>query len=262
MDEEELESHLSQITTVWKQILAAQQGASDEAARAREQVLLRYDRAVLLYLRACLGDEDHNGHVAEELAQEFALKFVRGAFKHLDPGRGRFRDYVKAVLRNLVSEYRRKRNAAPASLDDQGCDPAAPDPASDEADREFLRGCREALLLRAWQELAEYERQTGSPYHTVLRCHAEDPGLSSAELARQVAALLGKESTAEAVRQLLHRARLKYADFLAEVVARSLPTDSLEEIEKELIELDLQPYCKSALERRKRKGSLPQRDTR
>jgi hypothetical protein len=52
-----------------------------------------YHRAVHRYLLGALRDED----AAEELFQEFALRFVRGDFRWADRGRGRFRDEAAEV---------------------------------------------------------------------------------------------------------------------------------------------------------------------
>jgi DNA-directed RNA polymerase specialized sigma24 family protein len=43
--------------------------------------------------------------VADDLAQEFALRFLRGDFQRADPERGRCRDYLKRALINLVHDY-------------------------------------------------------------------------------------------------------------------------------------------------------------
>src|SRR3712207_7176976 len=48
---------------------------------------------------------------AEELLQEFAVRFLRGDFRRADPQRGRFRDYVKTALIHLVIDHQRAEQA-------------------------------------------------------------------------------------------------------------------------------------------------------
>jgi hypothetical protein len=109
----------------------------------------------------------------------------------------------------------------------------------------FLDGWREELLAQVWAALAEVERQSGQPYHAVLRGKVE--GLRSARLAARLSAGRGKPFTEDGVRQVLRRARKKFAELLVQEVARSLQTSDSEALERELLELGLLDYCKSAL---------------
>lgn len=70
-------------------------------------------------------------------------------------------------------------------------------------------------------------------------------------MAERLGSLLAKPLTADGVRQLLHRAREKFAAFLLDDVAQSLQNPSNEELEQELIDLNLLEYCRPDLERRK-----------
>jgi RNA polymerase sigma-70 factor (ECF subfamily) len=69
-------------------------------------------------------------------------------------------------------------------------------------------------------------------------------------MAAQLSTELGKPLTAAGVRQLLHRARERFADLLLEEVAQSLAEPSPERLEQELLELGLLEYCRPALQRR------------
>jgi RNA polymerase sigma-70 factor (ECF subfamily) len=245
-DEREVDRHLSQITTLWTLVFRAHQ-APREAARAAQLALWqRYGSAVCRYLFRVLGDPA----AVAELSQEFALRLVRGDFQRVDPQRGRFRDYVKTVVLHLLVDYRRQRQAQPGPLPaDSAVLTAAPAGAAD--DQEFLEQWRQELLERAWEALAELQRQTGQPFHTVLRLRVEQPGLRSAQLAEQAAAHLGRAFTVAALRQALHRAREKFADLLLEEVERSLETSEPGPLEQEVLDLGLLPYCRSALARRR-----------
>jgi RNA polymerase sigma-70 factor (ECF subfamily) len=96
-------SRLSGIETLWSVVRRAHGDTTVVVRPAQEQLLARYGGAVQRYLRACLRGED----AAAEVFQEFALRFVRGDFRHADPARGRFRDFVKTALRHLVVDYHR-----------------------------------------------------------------------------------------------------------------------------------------------------------
>jgi RNA polymerase sigma-70 factor (ECF subfamily) len=102
----------------------------DAASAARQLLVERYGGAVRNYLRAVLGDPD----AADELAQEFALGLVRGEFRRADPRRGRFRNYIKAVLFHLVARHRRAARRTPRPMSDYGSDVIdVPAPADDES---------------------------------------------------------------------------------------------------------------------------------
>jgi RNA polymerase sigma-70 factor (ECF subfamily) len=247
MDEQEINHRLSQIITRWSVVLQAHQATKVEVVTAAQKVLMqRYCGAVYRYLLAAVRDS----HLADELAQEFALAFVRGDFKRVDPGRGRFRDYVKTVLFHLVSTHHRKRQKLPRSLPAEFPEPAAAPEEVTPSDQEFLSRWREELLARTWEALEAIEKKTGQLYHTVLRFRAKNPGMQSAQVAEQLGAQLGKRLTAVGVRQTLHRARDKFADLLLDEVICSLETTDLDKVEQELIDLGLLSYCQDALQKR------------
>jgi hypothetical protein len=81
----------------------------------------------------------------------------------------------------------------------------------------------------------------------VLRCKTAQPNLHATELAQQVSGQLGRPITAEAMRQLLHRARRRFAELLVEEVERTLDTTEPGQVAEELIDLGLMCYCRSAV---------------
>jgi DNA-directed RNA polymerase specialized sigma24 family protein len=215
---------------------------------AQQELLQRYAGAIYRYLLAALNDPD----AADEVAQEFAYCLVRGDFAEADPGRGRFRDFLKTVLFHLIVNHQRTRNkqARLLPLPVGEAEPAVVVSPDAESEREFLRLWREELLDHAWGALAEEQGRAGPDGYTVLRLRAEQPGLSSSQMAEHLGPRLGKEVTAVGVRQALHRARRRFAELLVEEVARSLVDATPEQIEQELIDLELLVYCRPALERR------------
>jgi RNA polymerase sigma-70 factor (ECF subfamily) len=217
-------------------------GPAEAANAAYQELLQLYGGAVRRYLLGAVRDAE----VAEELAQEFALRFVRGDFRRADPERGRFRDYLKTALIHLVTDHHRARHQWPQPLPTQGHEPAAPDVSGADSERQFLNSWREELLERTWQSLAE----ANPPFHAVLLLRVENPELPSPQMAEQLTAKLGKAVNSAWVRKTLQRAHDKFADLLLEEVAQSLAEATPAVLRQELQELDLLRYCSSALERR------------
>jgi RNA polymerase sigma-70 factor (ECF subfamily) len=237
---------LSRISTIWTLVRQAH-GGSSGAGSAQEALMERYSGAVHRYLLACLQDP----HAADEVFQDFALRFLRGDFKNAHPERGRFRSYVKSALFHLITDYRRQQKRALPQTPDL-VEPAAKAPEVLESDRAFLSSWRDELMERTWQALREWERTTGHPYHTILRFRVDQPLLSSEQMAERLGPVLGRSLSVAAARQALHRAREKFADLLLEEVAQSLEGPTREQLEAELIDLEILSYCRSALERRER----------
>ena len=236
---------LSRIDTLWTVVCQAKD--PDGAVRAAQQRLLeRYGGAVRRYLLAATRDPD----AADELGQEFALRFLRGGLRGATQERGRFRDYLKGVLIHLVANHHhsgKKRLVQHAA--------GHPEPADDSAadqEKVFLVGWRDELLARAWAALEEQERASGQPFHTVLRFRAEHPDAASQAMAERLQETLGKPLTPAGVRQTLHRARDRFADLLLDEIAAGLRHPTTADLEEELTELGLLEYCRPALGRRGR----------
>lgn len=241
--------HLSRIPTQWSVVRRAH-GDQTDVRSAQQMLLDRYGGAVRRYALAALRDED----AADEVFQEFALKFVRGDFGQADPERGRFRAFVKTVVYRLIVDHQRrgKKRRQEGLLHSNVPEPEATDREADGDDALFRASWRDELLARCWQRLAELEAEDGKPYHTVLRYRVDHPDLRSPELAEGLSRQLGKPINAGAARVLLHRAREAFADLMLDEVNESLAEGTLEEMEQELIELDLLEYCRPALDRQRK----------
>jgi RNA polymerase sigma-70 factor (ECF subfamily) len=234
---------LSQIETLWSVVCrAGGERAAGGVSVAQQQLLERYGKVAHRYLLGALRDAD----AADELSQEFALRFVQGSLRGADPQRGRFRDYLKGVLIHLIGDHhrRRRRNPLPLAAEFDPATSAAPM----EADDAFLVSWRDELLNRGWKALLQLEEQSGQRYHTVLRFRAEHAELRSEQMATELGLLLGHSVTAGWVRQTLHRARGKFAAVLIDEVTQTLVDPTLEELEQELIDIGLHEYCRPALE--------------
>jgi RNA polymerase sigma-70 factor (ECF subfamily) len=241
MKREEPGQSLSSISTLWTVVSRAHGGSGQGVSAAQGELLQRYNRAIQRYLLGAL----HDPEAADELGQEFALRFIRGDFAGADPQRGRFRDFVKGVLSHLIADFYRKR-ARLRNLPEGMPEPAAPDPGSD---KEFLKSWRDELMQHAWDALADEQARTGKPFHTVLRFRTDHPELKSDQLAEQLPTLLGSKVTAAWVRQTLHRARQKFIDLLLHAVLDTMSQPTMDDLEAELGELGLMKYCGPALQR-------------
>jgi RNA polymerase sigma-70 factor (ECF subfamily) len=181
---------------------------------------------------------------------------VRGDFGKVDPERGRFRAFVKTVVYRLIVDYqrRKKKLGREGAMHSNIAEPAADADEQEHSDVLFANSWRDELLARCWQRLEEDEKESGKPYHSVLRYRVEHPDLRSPELAEGLSKELGKPINAGAVRVLLHRSRELFAEILLDEVAESLTSGSLDEAEQELIDLELHEYCRPALDKRREKG--------
>src|SRR6516165_8565524 len=121
----EAEPRLADMSTQWSLIFDSRSGTPEQVSLALSRLMCRYAGAVHRYLLKALKDPN----AAAEVSQDFAVRFLRGDFKHGDPSRGRFRDYVKRAVQNLMKDYYRKRRrdgaapivpglSEPSALDD------------------------------------------------------------------------------------------------------------------------------------------------
>jgi RNA polymerase sigma-70 factor (ECF subfamily) len=248
--------NLADVPTLWSRVLRAQETQGDTAARARGDLLVRYHEAIQRYLRAELRDD----HAADKLYSDFAVRVleVDPFLKRADPERGRFRDYLRAVLRRMIFDHYRARGREAGKreplLADGDNEPVAP-PADADADRRFTELWRQEMVNQAWRGLEQAEQKTGQPYYTAARLQEEQPGLRSAQVAERLSGALGRPFTAAGVRKLVQRGRELFGELLVREVARSLQEtpgvkSSKDRLEQELIDLGLLfSYCKEALAR-------------
>ena len=245
MENVAIEPRLSQMSTQWAMVFQAHSGTPDEASKAASQLMCRYAGAVHRYLLKALKNPD----AASELDQEFAVRFLRGDFRHCDPERGRFRDYVKRAVQNLINDYYRRKRPN-VSLDYRLRRAGGRRQRTRPIREQFLESWRNDLLDRAWNALSELERSSRQPYFTVLRSRVEHPDLKSNELAKRLSAALGRPLTAGALRQALQRSRQKYVDYLIDEVLGSLDHPTRDALEEELSDLKLLDQCRPYLKRR------------
>ena len=145
---------------------------------------------------------------AEDLTQDVMLRvFCHGVLDRVAPARGRFRNLMCAVARNVVRQYRERRAAAKRdavvhSLEDLGLDLSEAETESD-FDREWVRH----LLARSLERLREYYPQ----YHAALMAAFEDDGPRERLAARL-------KLTPHQLKNALHRGKQKLIQYLRDEV--------------------------------------------
>lgn len=241
-------SRLSRIETLWSVIKVAHQQAPDSAApqklaEAQQKLLELYGSAIKRYLLASVRNPD----TADELFQDFAVRFVNGEFKSADPTKGKFRSFVKTVLARMIALHFRKLKSCKEKHVSDKMELESADESKPEDEVVFLASWREELLARTWTALAQYDAEHGTCHDTILRIRVSDPSLSSEQLAHKIELATGSQTSSGSARVKVHRAREKFAEILIDVVSDSLESRERHEIEGELIELGLIDYCKEAL---------------
>lgn len=208
-------------TTVWATIRAA--GAGREGAVG--ELVGRYRPAVVRFAR-CRGVDEGE---AEDVAQEvFTRLFADRVLERADARRGRFRNLLLAVTRNVLGHHFERRAALrrgggrPVVSLDRGegedpIDPAAPEAPDPDFDREWLAAMLSSALRRLERENPDY----AACLNALLV-----EGRSYA----QIAAALGRTETS--VRNALSRGRAKLARLLRDEVASY--ASSREEYQAEL----------------------------
>lgn len=241
MSDQDDQSRIDGISTHWSIVAQAHDGFADDAMAVRSQLLHRYRGAVYRYLLSIVKDDD----LAEELCQEFALNFLQGGFHKADRDRGRFRDYVKTSVVNLVRAHHRGRSKAPGPLPEniQSTQNSTADSPEDGGD--FERQWRQELLDQTWAAM----KRDRTVYYRLLRLRLNAPDMTSAELAKQYTEKHSAPMTSANVRKTLERAHRHFADLMVQEVAAGLVSQTPDDLKRELTVLDLLKYCRPAVDR-------------
>jgi RNA polymerase sigma factor (sigma-70 family) len=232
---------LEAISTRWTLLRQAHGESEEAAAGARRELVLRYLPAVRRYVGAMVRKDDE----AEDITQDVVMRLMNGDFAGADPSRGRFRDFLKMAIRNMVRSHwgRLKRRR----VVDLGVETLqGPDDNAREA--VWLSSWREGVLELVWKAMEQHARnRPGSIGYTLLKLRADCPDDSSEQLAERLSEKLGRPVRADALRQALRRARLQFADLLITEIAKGLEGPTPEKIEEELAALGLLEYMRDLL---------------
>jgi RNA polymerase sigma factor (sigma-70 family) len=233
-------NRLEAITTRWSLIRQAHATGDREAVEARNALVLHYAAAIRRYLGGILTDSSDT----DELAQEVMVRLLRGDFAGADPSRGRFRDLLKAAVRNMVRNQwnkQKRRRGANVILDDLPTEDAP-------ADDPWLGAWQRTVLDHAWAGLREFERtHPKNPAYTILHLRVSHPDDSSQQLAAKLSEMLKTPIRPDACRQLLRRARFRFAELLIEEVRVGLDEPTPERVEEELAALGLLEHVRDFL---------------
>jgi RNA polymerase sigma-70 factor (ECF subfamily) len=209
--------------------------------------VMRYATAVRRYVVAIVRDEE----LAEEVLQDFLLQVMSCGFKTVDRTRGRFRDYLKVLVRNAALARLRRAQAEARqtrggrALDGLHCEAAEP-----EAELEWRDQWRRSILERAWGALERHQRKSaGNLSFAVLWLVAQYPAENSKALSQRASALAGAPVEPDAFRKQLSRARRVFARLLLREVAQTLRDPTPQSLEEELVELGLMKYVGGFLPR-------------
>lgn len=231
------------MSTRWSVIQRAHGDQRPAAIDARRVLVLRYAPAIKAYIRGMTKDE----FAADELAQDIVVRLMEGDFAGADPGRGRFRDFLKTATRNMVRNFWARQNTrATSELTTEKSGMLADDVPenSDPWDTDW----RNRILELTWQSLKQHDRANPTAqFETALRLRAEYPDESSDDLARRFGERVEQTIRADAFRQKLRRARVMFAERLVAELADGLAEPSLEQVEEELINLNLYDRVKRLL---------------
>lgn len=207
------------------------------------QFVMRYAPAIRGYLGALVRDP----HDLDDVAQDFLMRVVQEGFVTEERVRGRFRDYLKASVRNAALSHLRRRPSVQAS-EARLAELAAPDEAGDAC---WIAEWRRTMLDHALERLEDQERQAPeSRLYTVLALTREQPEADSRALAEQAERRTGRPMSPEAFRKQLSRARAALADLLVAEVRRTLEEPSPDRVDAELADLGLLELVKPYREER------------
>jgi RNA polymerase sigma-70 factor (ECF subfamily) len=204
--------------------------------------VLRYAPAIHNYLVALT----RSRHEAEEISQDFYVRVLRYGFARANRDRGRFRDYLKASVRNAARDYWQRKPSL--QLDNLGLVRLAAPGEPDSTDDRWLVYWRRCLLKRAWRALEKHQaRSPGNLFHTVLRMVVAHQGEDSEQLAARTTALVGRPVQAAAFRKQLSRGRRMFAQLLLREVEQTLDGPTPQQLEEELVEIGLMRHVRDFL---------------
>ncbi len=211
-------------TTRWSLILAANADAPD-GRRSMEALCLAYRAPVLAYLRHTVDrDED-----AEELTQAFFAYFLeQGVHHNADPGRGRFRNYLRGAVRHFVSTQRQgsralKRGGSVEMLGENALERLVDGDSQADPEAEFDRQWALTLIMRALSRLEREAHAAGkADWFATLRDYiVESPDES--DYLRLAAQLDMRRNT---IAVAVHRLRQRLSELVDDVMEDTVASEA------------------------------------
>jgi RNA polymerase sigma factor (sigma-70 family) len=228
-------------TTAWSMIADARGQQPAERLAAMNRFIVGYWRPIYRFVRA----RGHRHDTAEDMTQEFLLKFLdRDWLTKADASRGRFRNYLLAILKRFLadeSSVRAPRQKAfdqglvqvsALARDEEGTlDP----PHKEQPEDVFMRHWAQALVEEVRGELEAWCRQRGRPdWCEIFTAHhfpaAGREGLSQQALAERF------RSSRDQIRYALEQTNQEFARLFRAAVAGQVACD--EEIDAEIRDIE------------------------
>lgn len=191
----------------------------------------RYALAIRAYLRVLLPTE----HDVDDVEQEIMLKMLQGKMI-AQPERGRFRAYLKTIVRNEAISWLRRRRPTYAIPDELT-----------HTEQVWDQTYAQCLLASVWRMMQDRSALNPNEYG-VLKLASDHPQATSDELAAQWAKANNIAYSATTFRKQLSRSRRMFAHVLKQVVARDLVQPLETDIHDELRTLGLWSYIENYLE--------------
>lgn len=239
----ESQPHLSQILTEKDVLIALSAGRVEKGsleARALERFFKKYQSASFRFLVKLLGDRQ----TAEDVLQDFAVKFLSGKLSGFDAQKGQFRDFLKQVLRNEVRQYWRRtkrenarRQALDSSVDQQ-----------DHAESAFDDELRNQLLEYSMRKVREQYDTHGIILDYIAEQESSGQRVSSEALALHLSNAEERNCSLANARTLKRRAKATLARQIRLSAAELLEIDAQEAIDQLLSEVGLLSYCQKTLD--------------
>jgi RNA polymerase sigma-70 factor (ECF subfamily) len=213
------------MTTRWSVVLAAGGGDQPAAREALSTLCGQYWQPLYAFIRS----RGSSPEEAEDLTQAFLVHLLeKEALRQVDPGKGRFRSFLLASLKNFMSDQRSKERAkkrgggvAPIPLDAEEAEGRYRlEPAHDiTPERIFERQWALAVIEQAMIRLRERYARTGKERHfDVMKIFlsGEKRPVPHAEIAKKLGI------TELAVKVAVHRLRKRFRDSLREEIAQTV----------------------------------------
>lgn len=201
--------------------------------------VLRYGPAIREYIDKLLKGR----HDSEDVAQDFLTLVMTRGFSENQLRGGRFRNYLQAAVRNAVIDHLRVKR--PSATDQQILEETLT--VNEEDD--WIALWKQCLLEKSLRALRQHQKANpGNIYYTVLKMAMDHPENDSTELARRASSATGREIRPDGFRQLLHRARRKFAEIVVDEVTQTLRHKHQDELEDELRVLGLDRFVKGLVD--------------
>lgn len=208
-------------STLWDDI----ERARKDDPKAREQLFQRYLPPVMRFLRK-LGFNEHD---SDDLAQEVFLRIVeKDVLDGADARLGRFRSLLIGIIKNVIRDRakhdgakKRGGDKAQVSLDQKvgSGSTVLGETLPEKEAQAFEQFWTFHLVRMAMERLRKECEEKKLPYHEAFAAFL-DEGMTHAEIAKRM------EVTPAAVRNYIHRAKLRLLDHLRQEISYYARTDA------------------------------------